>query len=516
MYFCRAEQGLDRPCGQCKSHVHKDIQMRLIRNLLIALLPLCGLEAAAEGDTLSYRLELSGNASTGDYAPLWFTANRYGLSSERPQSGYLRAGVQYTTRFGHGWSLQSGLDLAGAIDQTAPFVVQQAYADLSWKVLTLSVGAKERGAFPLEKDMRLSSGMMVEGANARPIPQVRLEMKQYWNVPLTRGWLGLKGHIGYGVLTDGRWRENFVKTGQSFSKRAVYHTKSLMFRVGNEEKFPLTMEIGMLETAQFGGSMWKKQPDGSSIMTANMPNGFKDFLKAIIPIQESTIENIEGNHTGSWNFALNYTAKTWKARVYYEHFFDDHSQLTWQYGRWKDGHIGVEVTLPKNPVVTKVLWEGLCTTDQTGPILYDGVAGSFNDLQMSGGDNYYNHATYPWTHWGQNIGHPFIYGPVYGDDGRLEFHSSRVKAHHIGIGGNPTDELAYRMLLSFTRHWGTYREPLDAVRRQNSMLFELTYAPKRLRGWEFTASCGVDDGNYLGNSVGGMITICKSGLLWTR
>lgn len=234
--------------------------MRLIRNLLIALLPLCGLEAAAEGDTLSYRLELSGNASTGDYAPLWFTANRYGLSSERPQSGYLRAGVQYTTRFGHGWSLQSGLDLAGAIDQTAPFVVQQAYADLSWKVLTLSVGAKERGAFPLEKDMRLSSGMMVEGVNARPIPQVRLEMKQYWNVPLTRGWLGLKGHIGYGVLTDGRWRENFVKTGQSFSKRAVYHTKSLMFRVGNEEKFPLTMEIGMLETAQFGGSMWKSSP----------------------------------------------------------------------------------------------------------------------------------------------------------------------------------------------------------------------------------------------------------------
>ena len=48
------------------------------------------------------------------------------------------------------------------------------------------------------------------------------------------------------------------------------------------------------------------------------------------------------------------------------------------------------------------------------------------------------------------------------------------------------------------------------------MLFELTYAPKRLRGWEFTASCGVDDGNYLGNSVGGMITICKSGLLWTK
>lgn len=490
--------------------------MKTIRILLAAALLPCFMQARAEGDSLRYEVELSANASSGKYAPLWFTANRYGLSSERPQSGYLRAGVQYGTRFGKGWSLQAGLDLAGGIDLEAPFFVQQAYADLSWKALTLSVGAKERGSFPLGKDDRLSSGSMVEGPNARPIPQVRLEVKDYWNVPFTKGWLGVKGHIGYGLLTDGRWRENFVTAGENFSKNVIYHTKSMMFRVGNAEKFPLTMEIGMLETAHFGGSLWKKQAGGSPTLVADMPSGIKDFFKALIPIQEGTVENIDGNHTGNWNFALNYEAKTWKARLYYEHFYDDHSQLTWQYGRWKDGHIGVEVTLPKNPVATKVLWEGLCTTDQTGPVLYDGIAGSFTDLQMSGCDNYYNHATYPWTHWGQNIGHPFIYGPVYKDDGSLVFHSSRLKAHHVGISGDPTGELAYRVLLSFTRHWGTYREPLDETRHQNSMLFELTYTPKRLKGWQFEASCGVDDGDYLGSSVGGMLTIRKSGILWAK
>lgn len=480
-----------------------------------ALLP-CFMQAQAEGDSLRYEVELSANASSGKYAPLWFTANRYGLSSERPQSGYLRAGVQYGTRFGRGWSLQAGLDLAGGIDLEAPFFVQQAYADLSWKALTLSVGAKERGSFPLGKDDRLSSGSMVEGANARPVPQVRLEVKDYWNVPFTKGWLGVKGHVGYGLMTDGRWREDFVAAGEKFSKNVIYHSKSFMFRVGNVEKFPLTMEIGMLEAAQFGGSFWEKQPDGTLKLIADMPSGIKDFFKALIPKQEGTVENIDGNHTGSWNFALNYEAKTWKARLYYEHFFDDHSQLTWQYGRWKDGHIGLEVTLPRNPIVTKVLWEGLCTTDQTGPILYDGVAGSFNDLQMSGCDNYYNHSTYPWTHWGQNMGNPLVYGPLYGDDGRLEFHSNRIKAHHVGISGNPAGELAYRVLLSFTRHWGTYREPLDETRHQNSMLFELTYTPERLKGWQFEASCGIDDGDYLGSSVGGMLTIRKSGILWTK
>ena len=58
--------------------------------------------------------------------------------------------------------------------------------------------------------------------------------------------------------------------------------------------------------------------------------------------------NVEGNHLGSWNFAINYYLKDWKFRAYLEHFFDDHSQMFWQYGRWKDGQIGIEITLPKN------------------------------------------------------------------------------------------------------------------------------------------------------------------------
>ena len=205
--------------------------MNVTKILLTAVLPLLTAAAWAEGDTLRYEIELSGNASDGKYAPLWFTANRYGLSSERPNSGYTRAGVEYGRDLGRRWRIDAGLDLAAGIGQNAPFIVQQAYADVTWSVLTLSMGSKERGSFPLEKDMRLSAGTMVEGPNARPVPQVRLEMKRYWDLPLTRGWLAVKGHIGYGVLTDGRWRKNFTAVGNSYTKNAVYHTKSLMLRI---------------------------------------------------------------------------------------------------------------------------------------------------------------------------------------------------------------------------------------------------------------------------------------------
>lgn len=466
-------------------------------------------------DTLSYRTEVHVNASDGQHAPLWFTSNMHGLSSERPNSGYVRAGLTYKKKLAENWSVEAALDLAGAKNHTASFIVQQAYADISWKKLTLSVGSKERGGFPLHKDPLLSSGMMVEGLNARPVPQVRITTNDYIDMPFTRKWLGLKAHIAYGVLTDGKWREEFVANGSGYMKNAVYHSKSAMLRVGNVQAFPLTMEIGILDAAQFGGSYWRKNANGKPVMIRNNSESLKSFLKALIPVQESTLENVEGNHVGSWNFALTYHGDKWKARLYYEHYFDDHSQLTWQYGRWKDGHIGVEVELPRNRFVSKMLWEGLSTYDQTGPILYDGIAGSFQDVQMSGGDNYFNHE-YNWQHWGMAMGNPVLPGPVYNKDHTNVFRSSRAKAHHLGISGEPSGELSYRILLTYSRQWGTYKDPLDKIMHQFSSLYELSYAPKRLAGWSVTVGCGLDRGEYLGNSMGGAITIKKTGICFKR
>lgn len=67
----------------------------------------------------SYRVETSVSVADGRYAPLWFTANRYGLSSQEPKSAYLRAGVQWQKEWQHGWRVQAGADLAGGKNLTA-------------------------------------------------------------------------------------------------------------------------------------------------------------------------------------------------------------------------------------------------------------------------------------------------------------------------------------------------------------------------------------------------------------
>ena len=143
-------------------------------------------QAHGQSPEWEYRIEAGATAGTGTYAPLWFTSNRYGLGTTAPNSGYLRAGIGYHQTLNKGWQIDAALDLAGTVNHGADtrgmgFVVQQAYADLTWKALRLSIGSKERGAFPLERNTSLSSGAMVEGPNARPVPQVRIDIRDYLN-----------------------------------------------------------------------------------------------------------------------------------------------------------------------------------------------------------------------------------------------------------------------------------------------------------------------------------------------
>ena len=246
--------------------------MKLNVFLLFSILSAGLVKAQPDTSSLTYRLELGATGGNGTYAPLWLTANRYGLSSTNPNSGYLRAGIAYNKQFSHGWRIEAGLDMAGGIHHTPPVSIHQIYTDFSCKMLTLSVGSKERPGFPLAKNTALSSGMMVEGPNTQPVPQVRGEIKEYLNVPGTKGWFAFKGHIAYGSFPENGWQKDFVRPGQYYVKNVLYHSKSLMMRLGNLEKLPLELEFGILMATQFGGDKYLKLADGNDQKVLDMPN----------------------------------------------------------------------------------------------------------------------------------------------------------------------------------------------------------------------------------------------------
>ena len=157
-------------------------------------------------DSLHYRAEMQATLSSGDHTLFWLNANKYGLSSLKTANGYLRGSIErpLSADDGRKWGIGYGADIAVATGFTSTLVVQQAYVEGRWLKGTLTVGAKE---YPMElKNQMLSSGSQTLGINARPIPQVRLSLPDYWTIPGTKNWLALKGHIAYGKTTDDGWQ----------------------------------------------------------------------------------------------------------------------------------------------------------------------------------------------------------------------------------------------------------------------------------------------------------------------
>ena len=472
-------------------------------------------QTAFSADRLLYDIGLmveAQNTFGSEHSPLWLNANKQGLSSVKAGNGYLRlqAVKPAAADSTHRWRMGFGADVAATYNHTAPLLVRQLYAEVEYRALRLTVGSRDN-RLNLKNDL-LSSGGQTYGINALPLPGITLELPEYLRLD-RGGFIGIRGHVGFSRFTDGAWQQNYVDEGRAYAKGVNLHTKSGFLRIGNEARFPLVFEAGLETATQFGGTAYNLLDTPGE--TLALGSSFTDIMHAITmtgsDATDSEYANATGNTLGSWLFSLSYTFPTWKVRAYYDHFFEDHSMLFFQYG-WKDGMIGLEVTLPRNRFVDNVVCEYINTEYQSGPVYHDHTP-QIPD-QISGIDNYYNHALYGgWQHRGQAIGNPLTRSFLYaGAPHRIYFTGNRFKAHHIGISGRPTPTIAYRLLYTHTRGLGTYALPYAEALRQHSILAEINFAPHTLcgidtRGWSGTAAIGIDSGKLTGNNSGLQITL---------
>jgi len=466
---------------------------------------------------LKYNIErqitLGGNGNN----PLWLNANKYGLSSVNGNNGYLRTGIEGVKPLGYDreWHFNYGADLAVAYNFTSSFIIQQLYGELQYRKFVLGIGSKERPANL--KNMELSSGSQTFGINARPIPEISIGTSDYFNVLKNNNLIGLKFHFGYGLTTDWNWQKKFVASGERYTGYTISHTQSGFLRIGDEKKFPLVFEGGLEWGCIFGGK--SHDLDYGNIKEITMKQGIKQFIEAIYgggsDPTDAGYNNAQGNTVGSFLLSLSYKLNDAKIRLYLDHFFEDHSQMFFEYG-WKDALYGLEFTFPKNRLASSFVYEYVRTDDQSGPIYHDATA-SVPD-QISAADNYYNHTIYSgWQHWGQAIGNPLFTAPLYNTNGKIYFANNRFRAHHFGLSGDPTASLHYRLLYSYSTNLGTYDAPFDGKTYNTSFLAEVAYAPKRLGHWNIEGNSirlgfGFDKGGLLGDNTGFQLTICSKGI----
>ncbi len=466
--------------------------------------------------------------STSDgTTPLWLNANKYGVSSLSQNNGYLRVMAQRDTSNDslRRWRWGYGADITAAYNHPANFFVHQAYAEVAWKSLLLTVGSKEQ-SMNLKNDT-LSSGSQTLGINAQPIPTVRISMPNYVPVPFFRHWLHFRFHLEYGRTTDGNWQEDYVADGQNYNHSVNYHSKSGFLKIGKEgSRVPLSFEIGLETATQYGGTSNVRQ-DGT-VTTRRGETGLKAMWHAFFPggkdENDGKYNNAAGNFLGSWLARLNYETKTWAVHLYADHFFEDDSQMffvdydgfgegdAWnKKDNWNmfvydmsDMMLGLELNLKRGTWLRNVVIEHLSTKYQSGPIYHDH---SYNISDHIGGqDDYYNHGFYvSWSHWGQVMGNPLYRSPLYNTDGALDVQNSRFTAWYGAINGRPLPALEYLLRMSYQNSWGRYKYPYTHQKHQWSMMIEGTWHASPL--WHITAAVGFDRGSIVGDNNGLQCTV---------
>ena len=494
---------------------------------------------------LQCKVEAQVSASEG-ITPLWLNANKHGLSSLEAVNGYLRAVVirPLSTDSLRKWGVGYGVDVAVAANYTSDVIVQQAFAELRWLHGALSVGSKE---YPMQlKNNTLSSGSQTLGINARPVPQVRFSLPDYWTIPFTKGWVHIKGHFAYGMMTDENWQKDFTHQQSKYTEGTLFHSKAGYLKIGGNNEFqaPLSLELGMEMASTFGGRSYQVPVAGGVVDVMHNQGGLRGMKNALMLAgsdqDEGVYHNAAGNQLGSWMARVNYDEEEWRVAAYIDHFFEDHSQLYFLgksgYGtgdRWnnrtnglmvynlKDMLLGIELNLKYGTWLKNLVVEYIYTKDQSGPLYHDNTPNL--PFKVSGIDNYYNHSTFTgWQHWGQVIGNPLYRSPIYNDDGVIDVRDNRFKAIHIGMDGNLGQlrffrslrlfgSLGYRLMATYQSGVGTYINPYTKPHHNVSLMAECSYHPEEgfLRGWQLKTAAGMDIGSILGHNYGLQVTVSK-------
>ena len=530
------------------------IKNKIVFTAVVCILLVCAEYTFAQSLRISDYIQVNAIGATGDYAPYWLVSNRGGLSSLDTDNGFVRYGVGLDGSIDSkgNWRYSSGLDFKAGYNQARKPIVCQLYADVSYKWLTLSIGAKERGAemrdfcrldapgnsafntlngLSFNSLHELGTGGLVYSGNSTPIPQVRIGAPEYVTVKGTGSWLKMRGHIAYGMFMDGNFQENFttINPKEKYNKYTLYHSKAMFIKVGNEDKFPLEVEGGLEMHSQFGGDVYTH----AAGKTLAMPARFIDFFKAFIPLGGDNMvpyteqSNITGNQIGNWHMAFTFHTKPVDVELYGEHMFEDFSQLffieyqnnidnkrTLVYYPWRDIMIGLSVKNKTDYLdfISNISYEYVSTYDQSGAG-YNDPSDYFVE-QMDGLDNYYNHAIYSgWHYYGMSLGNPLLFSPLYNTDGSLEFKANRMRAHHVGVNGTfgRKKEFLYRLMYTYSENWGTYLNPFFNKRYTTSFLADLMYSPCG-KSWFLSASVAHDQSNHIGNNSGVMFSFVKTGL----
>tara|TARA_Y100001970_G_scaffold281852_1_gene393468 strand:- start:309 stop:1610 length:1302 start_codon:yes stop_codon:yes gene_type:complete len=421
--------------------------------------------------------------------PFWLESNQNGLDYRYP---FFYFSIKKNKNHNKSILFDYGLK-ASLSSNSINYIIEEGFFRLNKSIFTLTIGRiNERLS---NESKLLSSGSLAISDNATPIPSIYLGVKNFSPTFLSKWNLKLKGSLSHGWLNKGQYIEApFLHQKNLFFKKIIDSSSSI--------------NIGIIHLAIWGGE---------TRIHGKQPSQLLDYLRIFFlrPGSKNHLEqekiNTLGNHLGIWDLLYEKEKNDKKLRLYYQHPFEDESGARWLLNRF-DGLYGIELISTNYGFMSQFLYEYINTMNQSGSL---GATDS-----TYGWDNYYNHYIYQsgWTYYNKVIGNPlFTRGSNKGSysDG-IYIINNRIKAHHIGLMGNFTKKISYKILFTYSQNFGIFPDMEKFQNEKNIYRFEdgliqrstlLQLQMKDINKFNLELSYAIDNGQLLKLSKSVLISI---------
>ena len=393
-----------------------------MKKLPLALLFLISTLQAQDLD-FTGTVNLQGIMSSESQSPFWFHSNKRGRIDEKTSfAGW--ANVAATYNFNPKAFVEVG---AGALyhnGYTDKVQADEYFLTFQYDWFTATVGRKQRAE--LHQGLSATNETMQWSLNARPMPGIRFSTTRPVMLWKTAG-VGFKASL-----------EEYLMDDERYIGDARVHHKSfhLVFnKIRNTE-----ISLGIRHFVQWAGT---------SEEFGELPGGFDDYLRVVTGkgiggsagdgVSEQEINGL-GNHLGSYEVELRTSIQNYNVEIIWNHIFEDGSGSHLK--NTPDGRYGVYISdTREGQLVDALMYEFYYTKDQ-----------SQGSLTSDGTDNYFNNNLYRsgWTYESRVLGVPFFTL----NENRFRIGNNRFIVHHLGLTGNFTENLPYKILTSYRKNYG--------------------------------------------------------------
>ena len=469
---------------------------------LVCILSICIVSVfTAQAGGGSWQVDWSASArmagSTGQYMPFWARTGENGILPLR-SSGLITSGADISYNHSNGLFFKAGTNLAGALALKSPLnqdpvygMIDRLYVSAGWKMLRMDIGMlPRRGELGWQS---VTGGDFLMSGNARNLPGINLSSD--WIYFEKGHWVGIRGNMAHYHLFDDRKVPG-----------AMVHNKSVDIKIALGRKVDLI--AGFHHYAQWGG-------EGQAV-------SFKDYLKIFFAKRGDSSDsvsdqnNVFGNHLGREWARLVWRATPFTLTFQYDKPFEDNSGMVFQ--NFPDGVWTLQFAMNnRDALVTDITYEFINTTWQSGdrhdrPATEEEMSRQdpsdlyYGKIVLGGRDNYFGNSPYSsgWTHYGRIMGLPLILPCMPNAQGIIpNISNTRLRGHHLAIGGVVAQKVPYRFKATFTENFGTYSTPYAGVPWQLSLALEAD-ATKKATSLPVAFSLGIygDFGKLYQNSVG--------------